>query len=61
MPGWDVRVLDAEAQGTARELAAGEIGALGIKLPLPPGALSTLWQDDDNFDRSYMSAFPGFY
>jgi propionyl-CoA synthetase len=61
VPGWDVRVLDAEAAGTARELPAGEIGALAIKLPLPPGALSTLWQADDNFVRSYMSSFPGFY
>jgi propionyl-CoA synthetase len=39
VPGWDVRVLDAEAQGTVHELAAGEIGALAIKLVLPPGAL----------------------
>jgi propionyl-CoA synthetase len=57
VPGWDVRVLDAGA----RELAPGEIGALAVKLPLPPGALQTLWQADDNFVRSYMSAFPGFY
>jgi propionyl-CoA synthetase len=61
VPGWDVRVLDAEAAGTARELAAGEIGALAIKLPLPPGALATLWQADDRFLQSYLSTFPGFY
>jgi propionyl-CoA synthetase len=66
VPGWDVRVLDAEAvgaeaQGAVRELAAGEIGALAIKLPLPPGALPTLWQADDRFVDSYMNAFPGFY
>jgi propionyl-CoA synthetase len=61
VPGWDVRVLDAEAPGTARELAPGEIGALAIKLPLPPGALTTLWEADDHFVRSYMSAFPDFY
>jgi propionyl-CoA synthetase len=61
VPGWDVRVLDAEAAAPARELAPGEIGALAIKLPLPPGALTTLWQADDNFVRSYMTAFPGFY
>jgi propionyl-CoA synthetase len=66
VPGWDVRVLDAEAvgaeaQGTVRELAAGEIGALAIKLPLPPGALPTLWQADDRFVDSYMITFPGFY
>jgi propionyl-CoA synthetase len=58
VPGWDVRVLDAEA---GSELAAGEIGALAVKLPLPPGALPTLWQADDRFVDSYMSAFPGFY
>jgi propionyl-CoA synthetase len=60
VPGWDIRVLDAEA-ATVRELAAGDIGALAIKLPLPPGALTTLWQADDNFVGSYMQAFPGFY
>jgi len=61
VPGWDVRVLDAEAQGAARELASGEIGALVVKLPLPPGALPTLWQADDKFAAAYLSAFPGFY
>jgi propionyl-CoA synthetase len=61
VPGWNVRVLDAEEQGMARELKAGEIGALAIELPLPPGALPTLWQADDRFLESYMNAFPGFY
>ena len=61
VPGWDIRVLDAEAEGTVRELPAGEIGALAVKLPLPPGALPTLWHDDDTFVRSYLTTFPGFY
>jgi propionyl-CoA synthetase len=61
VPSWDVRVLDAEAEGTAHELAPGEIGALVVKLPLPPGALPTLWQADDKFAAAYLSAFPGFY
>jgi propionyl-CoA synthetase len=39
----------------------GEIGALTVKLPLPPGALPTLWQADDKFVAAYLSAFPGFY
>ena len=61
VPGWDIRVLDAEAEGAAREVAAREIGALAVKLPLPPGALATLWQADEAFVRSYLSTFPGFY
>jgi propionyl-CoA synthetase len=61
VPGWDIRVLDAETEGTPRELHAGAIGALAVKLPLPPGALPTLWQADDAFVRSYLSTFPGFY
>jgi propionyl-CoA synthetase len=61
VPGWDIRVLDAEAEGTAHEIRAGKIGALAVKLPLPPGALPTLWQADDAFVRSYMTTFPGFY
>jgi propionyl-CoA synthetase len=56
-PGWDVRVLDAQGQETKR----GEIGALVLKLPLPPGALPTLWQADDRFQQSYMKEFPGYY
>ena len=61
VPGWDVRVLEADAIGEARELTRGEIGALAIKLPLPPGALPTLWQQDDRFLESYLSAYPGYY
>jgi propionyl-CoA synthetase len=61
VPGWDVRVLDAEIEGEVRELADGEIGALAVKLPLPPGALPTLWEADDQFVRTYLSTFPGFY
>jgi propionyl-CoA synthetase len=61
VPGWDVRVLDAENEGEAREMRVGEIGALAVKLPLPPGALPTLWHADDHFVRTYMSTFPGFY
>ena len=40
VPGWDVRVLDHEAEGSADEVKRGEIGAIAIKLPLPPGSLA---------------------
>ena len=59
MPGWDVRVLGRRSG--ASELAAGEIGALAVKLPLPPGALPTLWQADDRFVHHICQRFPGFY
>ena len=57
VPGWDVRVLEA---GGA-EVAAGEIGALVVKLPLPPGASPTLWNADERYREAYLSAFPGYY
>jgi propionyl-CoA synthetase len=57
VPGWDVQVLDAEGHpATPRE-----IGALAVKLPLPPGALLTLWNADARYRDAYMRAFPGYY
>jgi propionyl-CoA synthetase len=52
-----VRVLSDAGQ----ELPAGQIGNVAIKLPLPPGCLPTLWQRDEGFQRSYLSAYPGYY
>jgi propionyl-CoA synthetase len=57
VPGWDVRVVDPRN----REAKPGEIGALVIKLPLPPGAFPTLWNADERFIASYLSQFPGYY
>ena len=39
----------------------GELGAVAIKLPLPPGSLPTLWNAEERFKKSYLSTFPGFY
>jgi propionyl-CoA synthetase len=55
--GWDVQVLD----GSGAPVTAGEIGSIVCKLPLPPGALSTLWNADDRYERTYLSEFPGWY
>ena len=44
-----------------REVAAGTEGAICVKLPLPPGALPTLWNDDERFVASYLSTFDGYY
>jgi propionyl-CoA synthetase len=57
MPGYDVRVLDEDC----REVPAGTLGAICIKLPLPPGCLPTLWNADERFRESYLSAYPGYY
>ncbi len=57
VPGWDVQVLDLDNQ----KLPAGEIGALSVALPLPPGALVTLWENDDRFIEAYLREFPGYY
>jgi len=57
MPGYDVRILDDEAQ----ELPAGRTGSIAVRLPLPPGTLLTLWKDDEGFKRAYLSRFPGYY
>jgi propionyl-CoA synthetase len=57
VPGYDVRVL---GEG-GRELGPGETGALCVKLPLPPGCLPTLWNDEDGFRRAYLEQFPGHY
>jgi propionyl-CoA synthetase len=56
-PGYDVQVLDA---GGA-ELPAGQIGTIAIRLPLPPGNLPTLWQNDAGFISSYLERYPGYY
>ncbi len=57
VPGYDVRILDENGN----EEAAGEIGRIMIKLPMPPGCLPTLWQNDDRFVESYLSATEGYY
>jgi propionyl-CoA synthetase len=57
VPGFDVRVLDERGEPAP----AGAEGAICIRLPLPPGTLPTLWQDDERYVASYLSAYPGWY
>ena len=57
MPGYDVRVVDEQS----KELPAGTMGSIVIKLPLPPACLPTLWQADERFRESYLTEFPGYY
>ena len=57
VPGWDVRVLDPAGQ----QCPPNTEGAICIKLPLPPGSLPTLWEDDERFVRSYLATYDGYY
>ncbi|MEM9350623.1 MAG: propionyl-CoA synthetase [Pseudomonadota bacterium] len=57
MPGYDVQILSDEGH----PLGAGELGAIAVKLPLPPGTLPTLWNAEERFKSSYLNAFPGYY
>ncbi|TNE33737.1 MAG: propionyl-CoA synthetase [Alphaproteobacteria bacterium] len=57
--GYDIRVIDEH--DPSHEMAAGEIGAIAVKLPLPPGGLPTLWENDDGYIKSYLADIPGFY
>ncbi|HEY0690188.1 MAG TPA: propionyl-CoA synthetase [Kribbella sp.] len=57
LPGWNVQVLDQ----TGSQQPAGEEGAIAIRLPLPPGALPTLWGDDQRYIDAYLSRYDGYY
>jgi propionyl-CoA synthetase len=56
-PGWTLQAVDENSN----PLATGEIGALVAKLPLPPGTLPTLWNNDQGFLAAYLEEFPGYY
>ena len=57
MPGYDIQVLDEGG----KEVPRGTLGAICVKLPLPPSCLPTLWNADERFKKSYLSHFPGYY
>ena len=57
VPGYEVAVLDNDGN----PVASGEIGALVIELPLPPGTFTTLWNADERFVSNYFSHYPGYY
>jgi propionyl-CoA synthetase len=57
MPGYEIEILAED--GTPKPV--GELGAIAIKLPLPPGTLPTLWNAEARFRKSYLDTFPGYY
>ena len=57
MPGYDVQILDE----AGHPMPPNSLGALAIKLPLPPGTLPTLWNAEERYRKSYLTTFPGYY
>lgn len=57
VPGFDIHVLDAQG----KDVPAGETGNIVVRLPLPPGCFTTLWQNEMDFVKTYFSAYPGYY
>jgi propionyl-CoA synthetase len=57
VPGYELAVLD----GSGQSAPTGSDGAICMKLPLPPGALATIWGDDQRYVDGYLSTFPGHY
>ena len=57
MPGYNIDILDTDGE----VLPAGELGAISIKLPLPPSCLATIWGADQAFIDKYLTTFPGYY
>ncbi len=57
MPGYQVDVVDE----AAKPLPAGTMGSIVIKLPMPPGCLPTLWEQDERCKEAYFNEFPGYY
>ena len=56
-PGYDVQILDPDSN----PVKDGDIGAICVKLPLPPSCLPTLWNADERYIESYLEEFPGYY
>ena len=56
-PGFNVQVVDMEGH----QVPAGEQGQIAVKLPLPPGCMSTVWSDDARFRNTYLAPIEGFY
>ncbi|MCL4165216.1 UNVERIFIED_CONTAM: hypothetical protein GTU68_060436, partial [Idotea baltica] len=57
MPGYDIRILDEGGN----EVPDGTLGAICVKLPMPPASLPTVWNADDRYISSYLNAYPGYY
>lgn len=57
VPGFDVQILDENGM----QMGPNEQGNIGIKLPLPPSCLTTVWGDLERFKSGYLEIYPNYY
>ena len=57
IPGFQVEILDNKGQNMPRN----EEGSVTLKLPLPPGCLTTIWRNPARFKAGYLSTYQGYY
>ncbi len=57
MPGYQVSILNEEGESVSQ----GTHGNIAIKLPLPPGTLTTIWGNHARFEKGYLSTYAGYY
>jgi len=58
VPGYDLHVVDPVS---GEDVPADTTGEIVLRLPLPPGCLTTLWGNDQRFIESYLVQYPGAY
>jgi propionyl-CoA synthetase len=58
VPGYDLHIVDPVS---GADVPPGTSGEIVLRLPLPPGCLTTLWGDDQRFIESYLVQYPGTY
>lgn len=55
IPGWNIQILpERQTDNTIS-------GPILVRLPLPPGAIRTLHNGDDEFVQTYLNDFPGYF
>ncbi|XP_072915714.1 acyl-CoA synthetase short-chain family member 3, mitochondrial isoform X2 [Hemitrygon akajei] len=57
VPGYNAVILGHDM----KEVNRNELGNIAVKLPLPPGSLTTLWENDKCFKELYFTKYPGYY
>ncbi|OAB25175.1 propionyl-CoA synthetase [Flavobacterium fryxellicola] len=55
--GYDIRIFNENGD----ELNANEEGLVVVKLPLPPGNMLGIWENEARFKAGYFSKFDGYY